>query len=63
MVRTWVCRSNTGGNERGLNVGAGLPAMRATRFFSDTEAMLSQASQLPHWTVVGLMIFTEQNSR
>ena len=29
-------------------VGAGLPAMQAPRFISVTEAMLSQASQLPH---------------
>ena len=29
-------------------MGAGLPAMQATRCFSDTEVMLSQASQLPH---------------
>ncbi|AYF50929.1 hypothetical protein C9382_17420 [Pseudomonas aylmerensis] len=30
------------------NVGAGLPAMQAPRSFSETEVMLSQASQLPH---------------
>jgi hypothetical protein len=29
-------------------VGAGLPAMQTPRYFSDTEVMLSQASQLPH---------------
>ncbi|QHD05296.1 hypothetical protein PspR76_05935 [Pseudomonas sp. R76] len=29
-------------------VGAGLPAIQAPRFFSCTEEMLSQASQLPH---------------
>ncbi|RTY01382.1 hypothetical protein EJ576_07250 [Pseudomonas sp. C 49-2] len=28
-------------------VGAGLPAMQATRYISDTALMLSQASQLP----------------
>ena len=26
----------------------GLPAMQAPRSYSDTEVMLSQASQLPH---------------
>ncbi|PMY73424.1 hypothetical protein C1X27_09640 [Pseudomonas sp. MPR-AND1B] len=29
-------------------MGAGLPAMQAPRCISDTEVMLSQASQLPH---------------
>ncbi|QHD06631.1 hypothetical protein PspR76_13260 [Pseudomonas sp. R76] len=29
-------------------VGAGLPAMQTPRCISDTEPMLSQASQLPH---------------
>jgi len=29
------------------NVGAGLPAMQTPRFFSKTQVMLSQASQLP----------------
>ncbi|TSD79557.1 hypothetical protein FFI16_025015 [Pseudomonas sp. KBS0710] len=29
-------------------VGAGLPAMQSPRCISDTEVMLSQASQLPH---------------
>ncbi|SDR21559.1 hypothetical protein SAMN04490207_4017 [Pseudomonas gessardii] len=33
-----------------LYVGAGLPAMQATRSLSKTELMLSQASQLPHLT-------------
>ncbi|ARB27522.1 hypothetical protein F7R12_12615 [Pseudomonas tolaasii] len=30
------------------HVGAGLPAIQAPRLFSDTQVMLSQASQLPH---------------
>ncbi|OZO06029.1 hypothetical protein B7453_02940 [Pseudomonas sp. IB20] len=30
------------------NVGAGLPAMQTPRCISDTQVMLSQASQLPH---------------
>ncbi|AZP69772.1 hypothetical protein EJJ20_03680 [Pseudomonas poae] len=30
------------------SVGAGLPAMQATRCLSQTEVRLSQASQLPH---------------
>ncbi|OYU04862.1 MAG: hypothetical protein CFE47_24335 [Pseudomonas sp. PGPPP1] len=30
------------------SVGAGLPAMQTPRSFSNTEVMLSQASQLPH---------------
>ncbi|PNY78955.1 hypothetical protein FJ692_14595 [Pseudomonas fluorescens] len=30
-------------------MGAGLPAMQATRSLSDTELILSQASQLPHF--------------
>jgi len=38
-------------------VGAGLPAMRETRSLSKTEAMLSQASQLPHWIVVILGVY------
>ena len=29
------------------NVGAGLPAMRTTRYFRYTELLLSQASQRP----------------
>ena len=29
-------------------VGAGLPAIQAPRSYSQIEAMLSQASQLPH---------------
>ncbi|PMU27429.1 hypothetical protein C1X89_00940 [Pseudomonas sp. GP01-A8] len=29
----------------------GLPAMQSTRFVSYTEVMLSQASQLPHWSL------------
>ncbi len=33
-------------------VGAGLPAMRAPRSFSQTEVMPSQASQLPHSILV-----------
>jgi hypothetical protein len=33
-----------------INVGAGLPAMQATRCICQTEAMPSQASQLPHLT-------------
>ena len=32
-------------------VGAGLPAMQATRSFRNTEVMPSQASQLLQWTV------------
>jgi len=29
-------------------VGAGLPAIQAPRYFSSTQVMQSQASQLPH---------------
>ncbi|MCK3826537.1 hypothetical protein FW800_03775 [Pseudomonas sp. 910_23] len=35
----------------GSNVGAGLPAMQATRCLCDTEVTPSQASQLPHKAV------------
>jgi hypothetical protein len=35
--------------QKRFSVGAGLPAMRATRFIRDTQSMPSQASQLPHW--------------
>ena len=31
-----------------VDVGAGLPAMRTPRSINETEAMPSQASQLPH---------------
>ncbi|PRW66313.1 hypothetical protein DD985_22000 [Pseudomonas sp. HMWF011] len=31
-------------------MGAGLPAMQTPGCISDTQVMLSQASQLPHWT-------------
>ena len=34
-------------DQRQIRVGAGLPAMQATRSFSGTESMPSQASQLP----------------
>ncbi|CRM08840.1 hypothetical protein [Pseudomonas sp. 52 E 6] len=37
-----------------IHVGAGLPAMQATRSVSCTEVMLSQASQLPHLTRSGI---------
>ncbi|KAB0476217.1 hypothetical protein F7R12_10260 [Pseudomonas tolaasii] len=36
-----------------LFVGAGLPAMQATRSFKQTEVMPSQASQLPQLTGLG----------
>ena len=39
-----------------LFVGTGLPAMQATRSLRYTEAMLSQASQLPHLTVPALAL-------
>ncbi|ARB28029.1 hypothetical protein B5P22_12315 [Pseudomonas tolaasii] len=35
-------------------VGAGLPAMQSPRCISCTAAMLSRASQLPHWVCGGL---------
>ncbi|MGY2269634.1 hypothetical protein ACW9IE_31445, partial [Pseudomonas sp. SDO5561_S422] len=35
-------------NQSCFSVGAGLPAMQATRCIRHTEAMPSQASQLPH---------------
>ncbi|TLG93265.1 hypothetical protein FEM54_04700 [Pseudomonas edaphica] len=34
-------------------VGAGLPAMQTPRCISDTQVMLSQASQLPHLPSLG----------
>ncbi|MCS3439519.1 hypothetical protein M2399_004979 [Pseudomonas sp. BIGb0450] len=40
----WLC----------FSVGAGLPAMQATRSFRYTEVMPSQASQLLQWTVPAL---------
>jgi len=37
-----------------FSVGAGLPAMQATRYIRYTEVMPSQASQLLQWTVPAL---------
>ncbi|RZI19536.1 hypothetical protein EUX58_26570 [Pseudomonas sp. 770NI] len=45
-MRRWITRPST---EPRSNVGAGLPAMASTRYFSYTEPPASQASQLPHW--------------
>ncbi|RAH02354.1 hypothetical protein DJ480_11460 [Pseudomonas sp. Leaf98] len=39
--------------QRGLNVGAGLPAMQTPRCVRYTELMPSQASQLPQLTEYG----------
>ena len=40
-------------------MGAGLPAMQATRSFGYTEVMLSQASQLPQVELVSPVVIEQ----